>query len=121
MAFGSTWTLTVNAVAKVLTKIREEGYSSEYRLLETTGMWKMFVRHSERKDAVTGEVYYRHNFEYQHVVYATGTTPVRTRKWYFVYDVPAADSLVELGYEAAALGTQASGGTTQTDLLNYVS
>lgn len=121
MAFGATYTLTVNAVAKVLIRVLEGNYSSEYRLLETTGMWKLFVRHSERIDPVTKETYYRHNVEVQHVVYAVGTTPTRTRKYYFVYDVPAADLLADLGYEAAAFGTVASSSVLQTDILNYAS
>lgn len=121
MAFGNTYTLTVNAVAKVLTRIREEGYSSEYRLLETTGMWKLFIRHNERTEKSTGETYYRHNVEVQHVVYAVGTTPMRTKKYFFIYDVPAADLLVDLGYEAAAFGTVANSTVLQADLLNYMS
>lgn len=121
MAYNATETITVNSVAKVLNRIREEGYSSEYRLIETDGVWKMFVRHSERKDPSTGEIYYRHNVEFQHIVNAAGGVPARTRKWYYVYDVPQADSLVTLGYEAAAFGNIAAGATHQTDLLNYMS
>lgn len=121
MAFNTTETITVNAVAKTLNRIREDGYTSEYRLIETDGTWKMFVRHTERKDPISGERYYRHNIEFQHIVNASGGVPERTRKWYYVYDVPAADSLTVLGYEAAAFGNYAAGATHQTDMLNYMS
>lgn len=121
MAFGSSYAITVNAVPKTLYRVKEEGYSSEFRLLETTGMWRMFVRHSERTDPVTKETYYRHNLELQHVLYASGSTPARTRKYYMVYDVPAADSLTDIGYEVAEFGNMADYTSIQTDLLNYLS
>ncbi len=121
MAFGATYTVTINAVAKVLNRIKDGDFFSEYRLLETTGMWGVFIKHSEYVNATTKETYYRHNLELRHTLYANGTTPERVRRSYLVYDVPRADSLVEVGYVVAEFGNVADNATAQADLLNLLS
>lgn len=60
---GDTITVTVNAVAKALKKINQDGYSAEYLLRETTGEYRMKIRHSTDKGLLRGETMDRHNVE----------------------------------------------------------
>jgi len=121
MAFSATFTWTINAVAKILNRVKEMDYASEYRLYETDGMYQVFIRHNDRVDPVSKETYLRHNLEFRHIIYASGSTPERTNKYFFVYDVPRAGALAQIGYEAAEFGSKANLTSLQTDLLNYLS
>lgn len=60
---GDSITVTINAVAKILKKINQDQYSSEYLLRETTGEYRMKVRHSTDKALTRGEQMDRHNVE----------------------------------------------------------
>lgn len=68
---GDTISITINAVAKVLKKINQDQYSSEYLLRETTGEFRMKVRHSKDKGLVRGEAMDRHNVELSRTVFGT--------------------------------------------------
>lgn len=72
--FPSTITLTVNAVAKVLNRINQDSYGSEYQLLDALDSWSLKIRHST--DSVDGDglIMKRHNVFIEHVVYPTATT-----------------------------------------------
>jgi hypothetical protein len=72
--FPSTITLTVNAVAKVLQRVNQDSYGSEYQLQDVLDSWNLKIRHST--DSVDGDglVMKRHNVFIEHVVYPTATT-----------------------------------------------
>jgi len=74
MAFGSTITITVNAVAKVLNRINQDNYGSEYSLLTATDSWNLKIRHSTDSPDADGMTMLRHNIYIEHVVYATPST-----------------------------------------------
>lgn len=99
MAFSSTFTITINSVAKVLSKIRQDDYASEWLLLETTGEYRMKVRHSTRVDAVTKQEYHRHNLELVYTVYKTATTTEQVRKYYTVMEFPKESDLAQAKLE----------------------
>ena len=44
--FTDTLTVTINAVAKVMVRVNQDGYSSEYRLKETDGEFRLRDRKS---------------------------------------------------------------------------
>lgn len=67
--FGDSITITVNAVAKTLKKIKPDGYSSEYLLRETTGEYRLRIRHSKEKALLRGENMERHNVELTRTVF----------------------------------------------------
>ncbi len=46
---ANTLTLTVNSVAKVLTRINQDNYGSEYRLLSATERYTLKIRHQSQK------------------------------------------------------------------------
>lgn len=103
MAFGSTLTLTVNSVAKVLNRINQDNYGSEYSLLSATDSWNLKIRHS--KDAVDkdGVVMLRHNFFLEHVTYPTSTDPIKKETVTLTMRVGQYDGNTQIGYDAKAV------------------
>jgi hypothetical protein len=73
----NTITVTINSVAKALLRIREDANGSLYRLKNTTEQIELRVRHSSSSQ--DGFTMNRHNVNWEHIVYATDTTPAY--KW----------------------------------------
>jgi hypothetical protein len=69
--FANTLTLTVNSVAKVLTRVNQDNYGSEYRLKSAAESYVLKIRHSTQlSGGVTFDV---HNVLVEHRVFATST------------------------------------------------
>lgn len=87
--FADTITVTINSVAKILTRINGDGPTSEYYLKDgTTGEFRMKIRHSNytAKDR-GGRKVERHNVELVHVVFPVAPDTVATqRKAYIVLE-----------------------------------
>lgn len=94
--FGNTLTLTINAVAIVMNKIREQDYSSEYLFRDGTHQVVAKIRHSRTKASAITPSYDRHNFEVVQTIFADGTDPQFQRKFYFVQEQLASDTDVEM-------------------------
>lgn len=119
MAFGSTLTLTVNSVAKVLNRINQDNYGSEYSLLSATESWNLKIRHSTDKQDGDGMVMLRHNFYLEHVIYATSSTPMYKTSVTYTARVGKYDGNVQVGYDAkAVLAYLAASSYTAVDDLN---
>lgn len=89
--FSNTVVLTVNSVAKTLTKINQDSYASEYLLRDTLDSFRLKIRHSQAKrGSVTVD---RHNVELTHTVYATATVPEIVRKVYLVFEQDTSDTM----------------------------
>lgn len=121
--FSDTISLTVGGAAKVLVRINQDRYSSEYRLKEATGEFQLNIRNSNytpsRKGVALGQVD-RHNVEFIHSVYSTPTTNAVVRKAYFVLENQLGDTLTDplaVGLAAASFLTSAN----LTKLLNFES
>lgn len=72
--FANTITLTINAVAKVLRRINQDNYGSEYSFASATESIVMKIRHSvDSVDSKTGMVMKRHNVFVEHTVFPTVT------------------------------------------------
>lgn len=69
--FAATITLTINAVPKVLERINQDSYGSEYQLLGATELVNLKIRHSNDSVDRDGLVMKRHNVFVEHVVYPT--------------------------------------------------
>jgi hypothetical protein len=121
MAFGATLTVTVNAVAKVLNRINQDNYGSEYYLRSTTDEYRMKIRHSKEAPQADGRRFDRHNVELTHVVFATSTTPVVTRIVSSTLRVLEADDLTPAGYLVAGFVDYVDNATVQSDLLTWQS
>jgi len=100
LMFGDTVGLTINSVSETLTKINQDGYSSEYLERDSTSELRFKIRHS--KVTVKGKSYDRHNVEIIETVFATATEDEFQRKAYFVFETLPKDGNADL---MEALGT----------------
>jgi len=120
--FADTITITINAVAKVMTRINQDGYSSEYFLRETDGEFRLRLRNTKYSDkSRSGVQVDRHNVELTHMLYAVApaTQPI-IRKAYSVFENDRGDGLIPVAKFAAgtfAFNTEAN----ITKLLNWES
>lgn len=69
--FANTLTLTINAVAKVLTRVNQDNYGSEYQFKDSVEKIVMKIRHSVETN--NGLPVNRHNVFVEQTVYATPT------------------------------------------------
>lgn len=104
--FANTLTITINSVARVLTRVNQDNFGSSYKLADATQQFILKFRNStEPSDGV--ETVDRHNMYFEHVVYATPTTTekkytmsstIRLRKTsdpaYAAFVVPAFNTLL---------------------------
>lgn len=121
MSFGSTLTLTVNSVAKVLNRINQDNYGSEYYLRSATEEYRVKIRHSKESANKDGKVPDRHNVEVTHTIFATSTVPAIVRQAYLVVRIFGDDDLTAAGYLLAAAAAYFGNSTVQGDLLTWQS
>lgn len=121
MAFGSTLTLTINAVAKVLNKINQDNYGSEYYLRSATDEYRVRIRHSKEAPLPDGRRFDRHNIEVTWTVYATPTTAEIVRQCYSITRVLSNDDLTSAQYLMKGATSYMDGNTVQADLLTWQS
>lgn len=94
--FSATITLTIDGEAKVLNRISDGNYSSEYYLRETEGEFTLRIRNSKNiSKARAGKMIHRHNVELVHNVFPTPTKLATERKAYIVLENEADDGLVD--------------------------
>jgi hypothetical protein len=95
--FADTLTVTINAVAKVLTRINQDSYSSEYLLREVTGEYRLRIRNSTYTDKLrANRKIDRHNFELIQLVYPVAPATIGvTKKVYAVFENEQGDALVD--------------------------
>lgn len=119
--FSDTITITINSVAKILNRINQDGYSSEYFLRGTTDEFRLKLRNSTYLDKTRGVNVDRHTAELTHVVYAVApATTNTTRKAYAVIENQQADPITDnakFGAGFSAFLTEAN----ITKLLNFES
>jgi len=92
---GDTLSVTISGSAKVLPKIKDGTYDSEYLLRESLQEYRAKVRHSNAKDT-NGVVQDRHNVEFTVKVFATSSTPEYIDKMYFVLQSNAGRSVAAI-------------------------
>lgn len=119
--FADTITITINAVAKVLNRVNQDGYSSEYLLRETLGEFSLKLRNTKYTDKTRGVRVDRHNIELVETVYAVAPATTTTiRKYYSILENDATDltvSSAKFAGGAVAFQTEAN----YTKLLNWES
>lgn len=76
MAFGATITITVNAVAKILNRVNQDSYGSEYLLETALDSWSLRIRHSTDKVDADGVTMKRHNLYLEHITFPTSLLPM---------------------------------------------
>lgn len=121
MAFSTTITFTVNAVAKVLNRINQDKYSSEYFLRSATESYRAFIRHTTIPAKGSVPKQDRHSVEFIHTVFATPTTAEIVRRIFVAENAPSTDSVTDQQYFMKSFTTVINGDTLQNDLLNWLS
>lgn len=102
--FADPAVVTINAVAKNLVRINQDGYSSEYLLRSATDEIRLNIRNSKRTDKKTGLSFDRHNAEIVQTVFPVlPATTGFTRKCYVVIENQVGDTLTDPTYLAAGL------------------
>jgi hypothetical protein len=112
--FGDTITVTVNSVDKVLNRINQDQYSSEYLLRSTTDEYRLFVRNSSVNDKKRpGAIMDQHNVELVHTIYPVAPATLSTVRRCFATFLnqqgdtladPKNDALGFLGWLSASSG-----------------
>jgi hypothetical protein len=121
MAFGSTLTITINSVAKVLNRINQDNYGSEYYLRSSTEDYRVKIRHSKEATQPDGRNFDRHNVEVTHTVFATGSDPEIKRQYYIIGRILSTDDITDAGYLFAGFVDYLDSSTVQGDLLTWLS
>jgi hypothetical protein len=122
MAFGSSITVTVNGVGKVLQRTGNGPGQSQFMLRETGMEWLLTIAHS-KESGVMGDGYpmERHMIRFRKTIYAVpGTSPEKITESYFILRSQksadlAADELVDHG-----LVDLVDSGTVAADLLAWM-
>nr|UJQ85206.1 MAG: hypothetical protein 2 [Leviviridae sp.] len=120
--FADPLVVTINAVAKNMIRINQDGYASEYLLKETTGEYRLKIRNSSYKDKTRGDrTIERHNVELLYTVYPVSPAIYpNKRKIYTVFETDGDIDLVYMGKIVAGMSaflTEANA----TKLLNFES
>lgn len=120
--FSDTITVTINAVATVLTRINQDKYSSEYYLRSVTDEFRMRIRHSSYSDKLrVGKVIDRHNVELIQTIFPVAPATIPTiRKAYVILENEASDGVTNpLNFDLGFAGFLNSGNVTK--LINWES
>jgi hypothetical protein len=105
--FNNTLTLTVNSVAKVLTRINQDNYGSEYKLVSATEQFVLKIRHSKqtsKNSAGTPIPFDSHNVFVEHTVFGTPTVPEVVRTASVTVRVQKGDDPAQADFLSDALG-----------------
>jgi hypothetical protein len=95
MAFADPAVVTINAVAKNLVRINQDGYGSTYRLRSATDDITMLVKNSSYFSKKLGQNIDRHSVDITQTVFATSTLPSYTRHCYVVVENQQGDTLTD--------------------------
>lgn len=120
--FADTITITINSVAKVLTRVNQDKYSSEYRLRGTTDEFKLLIRNTSYVNKTNGgKIVDRHNVELTQMVYPVAPATASTvRKAYFVFENENSDGITEpVKFNAGLVGFATEANITK--LVNWES
>lgn len=120
--FSDPLTITVNAVAKNMIRINQDGYSSEYLLRETAGEYRARIRNSSYTDKTRGGVKVeRHNIEFVYTIYPVSPATFPTiRKVYHVFEQDTGDDSALMAKTVAALSAFVTEANA-TKMLNFES
>lgn len=94
--FADPTVVTINAVAKNLVRINQDGYSSEYLLRSALDEIRLNIRNSSRTDSKRGVVIERHNAEIIQTVFPVApSTTSFVRKAYVIIENQQGDTLTD--------------------------
>ncbi|DAD50018.1 coat protein [ssRNA phage Zoerhiza.2_5] len=122
--FADPQTVTVNAVARVLIRINQDAYSSEWLLRSNTDEFRMFIRNTTRTDKARGVAIDRHNIELRWTVFPVApATRSYIRRTTITVENEQGDTLTDPVGVAVGLCNylSASSGANVTKMVNFES
>lgn len=105
---ANTLTLTINSVAKVLTRVNQDDFASYYQLKSATEKITLQVRNSDETVKNKTVKYDRHNVFVEWTIYATPTSFEEYYSYSTTWRMPESNDPVKLGYLVAASNTLAA-------------
>jgi len=125
MAFGSTLTITVNAVAKVLNRLGDiNAYASQYMLRSSTDEYLVDIKHSKENAKGIDPLLRgmdRHTMVLTHSIFATATTPKIVRQVQWTIRCSPGDDPALVSYFSQAAGSYAANATRVDDVIAWLS
>lgn len=82
---GNSVTITLGEDTKVLSRINQDNYASQYYLHEATQEFTVNIRHTQEALQADGTRFDRHNVEIIHNIYPTDSLPGKSRTAYSVF------------------------------------
>lgn len=120
MTISNPLTITVNAVAKNLPRIRTDAYMSEYYLDEGTQTFRIIIRHSKMKSNKYGVQPDNHNVELTQTIFGATPDLDTTIRLYATIHNDRLATAVQIGYLQSALNGLMTAGFV-SDLRGYQS
>lgn len=103
--FSDPLALTINAVAKNLPKINQDGYGSEYLFREALQQTRLRIRHTKGKPNSLGTAIDRHNIRIDEEIFATTTVPAFKRSCSITFENTSNDAAASVDDGGLALFT----------------
>ncbi len=102
--FADTLTLTIGGVGRVLAKVNQDNFCSEYRLVTTTDQFTLTLKNTNYTDKKTGQSIDRHTVQVVWTVFPVAPAVSSTiRKTYSVIENMKGDNLSDPRNTALAL------------------
>ncbi len=94
--FADTLTLTIGGVARVLAKVNQDNFCSEYRLVTTTDQFTLTLKNTNYTDKKTGQSIDRHTIQVLWTVFPVSPSTLSIpRKAYTVFENVKGDNLTD--------------------------
>lgn len=119
--FPSTISITIaTGVTKVLNRVNQDSFNSEYLLRDATSQSILKIRHSlESKDSL-GNQMARHNVYFEYTEFPTLTTPVVVRSYTMTMRAPAYSDPTVLSDLSKGVGTWLATSTNYADIASGI-
>lgn len=116
--FPATITITVDTgVDKILKRVNQDAYGSEYQLVDSTTKSTLKIRHSkEGSSDPSKQVMVRHNVFFEHITFPTLTLPSYTRSYTMTMRTPELSDPTVVSKIAAGVQSWLGTGTNLADL-----
>jgi hypothetical protein len=120
--FSDTIAIEVDAVSRVLNRVNQDGYASEYFLRESDGTFRLKLRNTSYKDKTRNGIGVdRHNVELVYTIFPVAPATVPTiRKFYSVLENDQSDDIPSILTFAAGI-VEFHTDANLTKLLNWES
>lgn len=124
MALADPAVVTIGGTGRSMTRVKQDGYNSEYRLVSATDQYVLNIRNSTYLDKKRGVSINRHNVDLTQTIFPVAPATLSTvRHCYVVVENQQGDTLTDPVNFASGLLTflTATSGANLTKLMNFES